>query len=171
MTSLRREEYPPPCIPPHKGEGEGRGRGKAACIVPGITTKYKFLGLNLTQLVEDRTVTSPALRQTGIQLALCGVVPMAIVAFYSVHDTFAGNSFLWVGRDWYQKVLTSPEFFGALGRSLGFSLLVLLIQIPLGIYIALRMPPSGLAVIALHRPDGHSAAHADRSWSAICGKC
>ena len=79
-----------------------------------------------------------------IVMALCGVVPMAFVGFYSLHDTFAGNSFLWVGLDWYQKVLTSPEFFGALGRSLGFSLLVLLIEVPLGIYIALRMPPTGL---------------------------
>jgi glycerol transport system permease protein len=76
-------------------------------------------------------------------IALCGVLPMIFVAYYSVHDTFAGNSFIWVGADWYRAVLTSPEFFGALARSFGFSILVLLIEIPLGIYIALRMPASG----------------------------
>lgn len=76
-------------------------------------------------------------------MALCGVLPMMFVAFYSVHDTFAGNSFIWVGDDWYRAVLTSPEFFGALARSLGFSILVLAIEIPLGIFIALRMPASG----------------------------
>ena len=69
---------------------------------------------------------------------------MAFVAYYSVHDTFAGNSFIWVGMDWYRKVLTSPEFFAALVRSLSFSAIVLLIEVPLGIYIALRLPAKGL---------------------------
>ena len=77
-------------------------------------------------------------------MTLCGVMPMAFVGFYSLHDTFAGNSFIWVGLDWYERVLTSPEFFAALGRSLGFSVLVLLVEVPLGIYVALRMPPAGL---------------------------
>jgi glycerol transport system permease protein len=76
-------------------------------------------------------------------MALCGVLPMVFVGYYSLHDTFAGNSFIWVGLDWYAKVLTSHEFFGALARSLGFSTLVLLIEVPLGIYISLRMPASG----------------------------
>jgi glycerol transport system permease protein len=76
-------------------------------------------------------------------ITLTGLLPMAIVAFYSVNDTFAGNSFLFVGLAWFKKVLTSPEFFGALARSAGFSALVLLIQIPLGIFIALRMPAKG----------------------------
>lgn len=85
------------------------------------------------------TFLSPAL----LVIALTGIIPMAIVAYYSVHDTFAGNSFIWVGADWFSQVLTSPEFFGALGRSVGFSILVLAIQIPLGIFIALRMPAKG----------------------------
>jgi glycerol transport system permease protein len=76
-------------------------------------------------------------------MALCAVLPMLFVAYYSVHDTFAGNSFIWVGGAWYAQVLTSPEFYGALARSLGFSLLVLAIEIPLGIFVALRMPASG----------------------------
>ena len=74
---------------------------------------------------------------------LSGVVPAAFVAFYSLNDTFAGNSFVWVGLQWYESVLSSPDFWWALARSLGFSALVLLIEIPLGIYIALRLPPSG----------------------------
>jgi glycerol transport system permease protein len=93
-------------------------------------------------------------RQTGlaysflapalIVMGLCGALPLAFVAYYSLHDTFAGNSFIWVGAAWYRKVLTSPEFFAALARSLGFSVLVLLIEVPLGIYIALRLPARGL---------------------------
>jgi glycerol transport system permease protein len=76
-------------------------------------------------------------------MALTGLLPMAIVVFYSVNDTFAGNSFIFVGLAWFKQVLTSQEFFGALGRSVAFSALVLLIQIPLGIFIALRMPVTG----------------------------
>lgn len=79
-----------------------------------------------------------------IVMTLCGVVPMAIVIFYSVHDTFAGNSFIWVGTDWYRQVLTSPEFFNALLRSLAFSAIVLAIEIPLGILVALRLPTKGI---------------------------
>ncbi len=76
-------------------------------------------------------------------MLMSGVVPAAFVAYYSVHDTFAGNSFVWVGADWYVSVLSSREFWWALARSMGFAALVLLIEVPLGIYIALRMPPSG----------------------------
>ncbi len=79
-----------------------------------------------------------------IVMTICGIVPVLFVAYYSVHDSFAGNNFLWVGLDWYRSILTTPEFFRSLLRSLGFSTLALMIQIPLGLYIALRMPPSGL---------------------------
>jgi glycerol transport system permease protein len=78
-----------------------------------------------------------------VVMVVCGVVPTAFVAFYSVHDTFAGNSFVWVGADWYLGVLSAPEFWWAFGRSVGFAALALLIQIPLGIYVALRLPPAG----------------------------
>ena len=77
-------------------------------------------------------------------MMLCGVIPMAMVAYYSVNDSFAGSQFFWVGSLWYQQIFTSPEFFGALARSFGYSAMVLMIEIPLGIYIALRLPTKGL---------------------------
>ncbi len=76
-------------------------------------------------------------------MIVCGLMPIFFVMYYSVHDTFAGNSFIWVGSAWFQQVLSSSNFYAALARSLGFSSLVLLIEIPLGIYIALRMPTKG----------------------------
>ena len=79
-----------------------------------------------------------------IVMTLCGAIPMAFVAYYSLHDTFAGNNFIWVGLAWFRQVLSSADFYGALARSLGFSLLVLSIQVPLGLYIALRLPTKGL---------------------------
>lgn len=77
-------------------------------------------------------------------MTLSGVLPMAFVAYYSLHDTFGGNSFIWVGTDWFSHVLSASEFYAALGRSLGFSALALAVEVPLGIYIALRMPTRGI---------------------------
>jgi glycerol transport system permease protein len=81
--------------------------------------------------VIDRTGTAylylaPAL----IVMAFCGVVPLAFVFFYSVHDVFPGNHFMWVGLRWYAVLLSSPEFWLAFGLSVAFSALVLLIEIP-----------------------------------------
>lgn len=86
---------------------------------------------------------SPLLLPALFVMLVSGVLPAAFVAYYSVHDTFAGNSFVWVGADWYVSVLSSRDFWWALARSAGFAALVLLIEVPLGIWIALRMPPSG----------------------------
>lgn len=77
-------------------------------------------------------------------MMLCGVIPMAMVAYFSVHDSFAGNQFFWVGTLWFQQILSSPDFFVTLARSIGYSAMVLLIEIPLGIYIALRLPTTGI---------------------------
>jgi glycerol transport system permease protein len=76
-------------------------------------------------------------------MTLCGVVPLLFIFTYSLHDTFAGNDFVWVGGQWYLQLLTSATFWAAVGRSAGFSALVLAVEIPLGIYIALCMPPKG----------------------------
>jgi glycerol transport system permease protein len=78
-----------------------------------------------------------------VVMTACGLIPLAFVFFYAVHDTFAGNSFLFVGSQWFQQVVTSRDFQWALLRSLGFSISALLIEIPLGLYIALRLPREG----------------------------
>lgn len=93
--------------------------------------------------MSDRLTIMALLLPALLVMIVSGVVPAGFVAFYSLHDTFAGNSFVWVGPQWYLSVLSSPEFWWALARSLGFSALVLLIEVPLGIYIALRLPASG----------------------------
>ncbi len=89
------------------------------------------------------------LTPAALVMALCGVVPMGFVAFYALHDTFGGNSFIWVGFTWFAQIFGSAEFHGALLRSLGFSLLVLAIEMPLGIYVALKMPARGVVASAL----------------------
>ncbi|MCU0831515.1 MAG: sugar ABC transporter permease [Rhizobiaceae bacterium] len=89
--------------------------------------------------VKTAVLLAPALAV----MTVAGLIPLAIVAFYSVHDTFAGNAFIFVGLEWYRQLLATPEFWASLGRSLAFALLALAIQIPLGLAVALKMPSSG----------------------------
>jgi glycerol transport system permease protein len=85
----------------------------------------------------------PYLLPALLVLTIAGIVPLGFVFFYSLHDTFGGNVFVWVGDDWFRLVLASSEFYDAVLRSLLFSMIVLSVQIPLGIFVALRMPRSG----------------------------
>lgn len=77
-------------------------------------------------------------------IILIGLIPMGMVVYYSVHDSFFGGNYIWVGLDWFKQLFSSTEFMLSLTRSFLFSFLALLIQIPLGILIAKKIPKSGL---------------------------
>ena len=78
-----------------------------------------------------------------ILVAFNALVPLMTVVNYSVQETFGGNVFLWHGLGFFQDILTSERFHAALGRQFLFTGLILLIEIPLGVAIALTMPRSG----------------------------
>jgi len=78
-----------------------------------------------------------------LMVAFNAVIPLMTVVNYSVQDTFGNNQFFWVGLEWFEEVLRSGRFGDALGRQLLFTTLVLLIEIPLGLMIALGLPKSG----------------------------
>jgi glycerol transport system permease protein len=79
-------------------------------------------------------------------VAFSAIIPLMTVVNYSVQDTFGNNEFFWAGTSWYEEVLASDRFWEAMGRNLIFSAIILAIQIPLGIFIALNMPRSGWGV-------------------------
>ncbi|WP_281976369.1 carbohydrate ABC transporter permease [Pseudorhizobium flavum] len=79
-------------------------------------------------------------------VAFSAVVPLMTVVNYSVQDTFGNNAFFWAGTDWFVDILESDRFWDALLRNLIFSLTILAIEIPLGIFIALNMPKQGIGV-------------------------
>ncbi|MBK5566877.1 sugar ABC transporter permease [Ensifer sp. SSB1] len=81
-----------------------------------------------------------------VLVAFSAVIPLMTVVNYSIQDTFGNNQFFWAGTDWYVQVLTSDRFWDALTRNLIFSAIILAIEIPLGIVIALNMPKKGLGV-------------------------
>mgnify|MGYP001130924540 FL=1 len=81
-----------------------------------------------------------------VLVAFTAVIPLMTVVNYSVQDTFGNNQFFWNGVGWFSDVLESDRFWQALGRNLLFSGIILSIEIPLGILIALNMPKKGLGV-------------------------
>ncbi|MDG9968589.1 sugar ABC transporter permease [Achromobacter mucicolens] len=88
-------------------------------------------------------------------VAFSAILPLMTIVNYSVQDIISPERRVFVGTEWFAAVLQDDELHGALFRQIGFSFAVLLIQIPLGILLALSMPASGwrasavLVIIAL----------------------
>lgn len=78
-----------------------------------------------------------------VTVAFSAVIPLMTVVNYSLQDIFDPQTRYFVGTEWFQMVLGNERIHAALGRQLLFSLAVLLIEIPLGIGIALTMPKRG----------------------------
>ena len=74
------------------------------------------------------------------------VVPLLAIVNLSVHDVFYDNDYVWVGTKWFAEVLNSQEFYLTMLRSFAFSAIVLAIEVPLGIVIALSLPRKGRLV-------------------------
>jgi glycerol transport system permease protein len=76
-------------------------------------------------------------------VAFNAIIPLMTVVNYSVQETFGDNVFFWEGVTWFEQVLTSSRFHESLRRQILFTSIVLAIEIPLGIAIALAMPRRG----------------------------
>ena len=79
------------------------------------------------------------------------IVPMMTVVNYSVQDSLGNNAFFWNGDTWFRDLLDpkteiGARFNDALFRTLAFSFACLVIEVPLGIGIALCVPRKGWAV-------------------------
>ena len=79
-------------------------------------------------------------------VAFSAIIPLMTVVNYSVQDIFGPGQRVFVGTEWFKEALLDPRLHEALIRQLIFSALVLLIEIPLGVAIALAMPARGWAV-------------------------
>jgi glycerol transport system permease protein len=89
-------------------------------------------------------------------VAFSAILPLMTVVNYSVQDILSPTQSVFVGTEWFKTVMRDADLHGALGRQLVFSLAVLIVQIPLGILIALCMPASGwrasLALVLIALP-------------------
>jgi len=76
-------------------------------------------------------------------VAFSAVIPLMTVVNYAFNDTFGKNEFFWAGLEWFDEMIHSERLHGALGRQVLFSAIVLAIEVPLGIFVALNMPKKG----------------------------
>ncbi|WP_443112888.1 carbohydrate ABC transporter permease [Herbaspirillum seropedicae] len=78
-----------------------------------------------------------------LTVAFSAIIPLMTVVNYSVQDIISPEQKVFVGLDWFREVMRDGELHAALLRQLIFSFCVLLVQIPLGIGLALAMPHKG----------------------------
>ena len=78
-----------------------------------------------------------------IIVAFSAIIPLMTVINYSVQDIWGPGQSVFVGTEWFEEMLGNKRLHDALWRQFLFSGLVLLIEIPLGILIALAMPKRG----------------------------
>jgi glycerol transport system permease protein len=79
-----------------------------------------------------------------VVVAFSAVLPLMTVVNYAMNDTFGNNQFFWAGLEWFEDMVASSRLHDALGRQILFSAIILAIEVPLGIYIALNMPKNGV---------------------------
>jgi glycerol transport system permease protein len=90
-----------------------------------------------------------------ICVAFSAILPLMTVVNYSVQDIISPERRVFVGTDWFAQVMRDEDLHAALLRQLTYSLAVLLVEIPLGIGLALIMPAQGwrasavLVIVAL----------------------
>ena len=76
-------------------------------------------------------------------VAFSAILPLMTVVNYSVQDIISPERRVFVGTEWFKSVMRDDDLQGALLRQITFSLSVLLVEIPLGIALALSMPAKG----------------------------
>lgn len=91
-----------------------------------------------------------------LTMAINAFIPFMTVINYSFQDILPGLPPIWVGLENYYLVLQDELFRESFVRQLIFSFLILAIEVPLGILIALGMPKKGwqatLALVAIGLP-------------------
>ncbi|MCP4765107.1 MAG: sugar ABC transporter permease [Gammaproteobacteria bacterium] len=76
-------------------------------------------------------------------VAFNAFIPLMTVVNYAFQETFGNNQFFWEGTTWFEHVLRSERFHNSMLRQLLFTGMILVIEVPLGIAVALSMPRKG----------------------------
>jgi len=76
-------------------------------------------------------------------VAFNAFIPLMTVVNYAFQETFGNNQFFWEGTTWFEQVLRSERFHDSMLRQLLFTGMILAIEVPLGIAVALSMPRKG----------------------------
>ena len=98
-------------------------------------------------------------------VAFSGIIPLMTVVNYSFQDIMGPNQRIFVGWEWFREVLQNRELHQAFLRQMLFSFLVLLIEIPLGVGVALLLPQKGKEGFSMPYFIGHASFNS----SQCCG--
>ena len=154
----------------------------AARVPPGFSVPDNEVGLRVRSRACSRLCRQPSGRGGRLMdktinqkawflvlpvflvVAFSAILPLMTVVNYSMQDTFGNNQFFWNGVGWFKELLDPStdlggRFLASLGRNLLFSAIILAIEVPLGIVVALSMPRQGWTVARV--PGDHGAAAAD----------
>ena len=109
----------------------------------------------------DKTINQKAwflVLPVFLVVAFSAILPLMTVVNYSMQDTFGNNQFFWNGVGWFKELLDPStdlggRFLASLGRNLLFSAIILAIEVPLGIVVALSMPRDGSLRFLGYSPD------------------
>ena len=93
-----------------------------------------------------------------VLVAFSAIIPLMTVVNYSVQDVLGPNARFFTGTEWFQSMLNDDALQAAFLRQISFSLIILAIQIPLGIGIALIMPKRS-NVVSEPRPPQQEPHH------------
>ena len=84
-----------------------------------------------------------------ICVAFSAILPLMTVVNYSVQDIISPERRVFVGTEWFAAVMRDEDLHAALWNQMKFSLAVLLVEIPLGIALALALYGAALSWRAL----------------------
>lgn len=79
-------------------------------------------------------------------VAFASLIPFMAVVNYSLQIVFSMENHAFIGWEAFREALTNDEFRGAFFRQVIYTAIVLGIEVPLGIGVALTMPRTGRAV-------------------------
>ena len=139
--------------------------GRARCSIRRTFTSMPTAVWSRGRLM-DKTINQKAwflVLPVFLVVAFSAILPLMTVVNYSMQDTFGNNQFFWNGVGWFKELLDpstdlGERFLASLGRNLLFSAIILAIEVPLGIVVALSMPREGWTGRRLPRDPGAAAA-------------
>src|SRR5438445_705437 len=122
----------------HRGAGRHSGRAVRAAALHGRLDRRRRAAMK-TPNQKAWWLVVPVV----LVVAFNALIPLMTVINYSVQETFGENVFFFEGVKWFQAVLHSERFHNSLQRQLLFTGIILAIEVPLGVAIALAMPRRG----------------------------
>ena len=80
-----------------------------------------------------------------VLVAFSAVIPLMTVVNYSIQDAFSGQFYPLDDKlQWFSDLLHSDRMWNSLQRQAIFSSVILAIEVPLGIFVAINMPKRGV---------------------------